>query len=71
MDAGTLRRHLDQVEELARIGRSHIADQRLRIARLKAAGRDAVGSRKFLEILLRIQDIHEKHRDQLRRLVAP
>jgi hypothetical protein len=24
-----------------------------------------------LEILLRIQDIHEKHRDQLRRQVAP
>ena len=71
MDSGILRRHLDQVEEHVKRGRGHIADQRLRIARLEAAGRDTSASRIFLDALLRMQAIHEAHRDRLRRQVVP
>jgi hypothetical protein len=71
MDTGTLRRHLAQVEGHVRQGRRHIEDQRLRIARLEAMGCDASGSREFLDTLLTIQALHEEHRDQLRRRVAP
>jgi hypothetical protein len=70
MDADMLRRHLDQVEEHVTRGRRQISDQRLRIARLEAKGRDASSARDFLEILQRVQTIHEKHRDQLKRQVA-
>jgi hypothetical protein len=71
MDAGMIRRHLDQVEEHVRRGRHHIDDQRLRIARLEASGCDASASRVFLDALLRMQAIHEAHRDRLRRQVVP
>jgi hypothetical protein len=70
MDADILRRHLDQVEEHVKLGRRQIAHQRLRVARLEAAGRDASWAKELLETLLRIQAIHEQHRDQLRKQVA-
>jgi hypothetical protein len=70
MDADILRRHPDRVEEHVKRGRHQISDQRLRIARLAAAGRDASWARALLETLLRIQAIHEQHRNQLRRQVA-
>ena len=70
MDADILRRHLDQIEDHVTRGSRQIADQRLRVARLEAAGRDASWARELLETLLRIQAIHEQHRDQLTRQVA-
>ena len=48
MNAGILRRHLDQVEEHVTRGRRQIGDQRLRIARLEAKGRDASSAKDFL-----------------------
>jgi hypothetical protein len=70
MDSGILRRHLDQVEEHVKRGRHQISDQRLRVARLEAAGCDASWAKELLEALLRIQAIHEQLRDRLRRQVA-
>jgi hypothetical protein len=62
-----LRSHLLMVERHVKRGLEMIKEQEERISRLQGGGVDAAGATNVLRQLLEIQELHEQHRDRLKR----
>jgi hypothetical protein len=67
MDPKTLHKHLAEAEAQVAQGLRHVADQRDVVEQLERDGHDSTTARDLLVTLLRSQQLHEEHRDRLKR----
>lgn len=67
MDPQRLHKHLAEAEAQVVKGLRHIADQRDVVEQLERDGHDSTTARDLLTTLLHSQQLHEEHRDRLKR----
>ena len=66
----TTRTKLHKTEADVALGERHISNQRARIARLEKNGSDAALAKELLNTFLQVQQLHQHHRNQLKRELA-
>ena len=65
MDRAMIEQHLNEAERDVALGVKHVNAQRAIVARRERRGLKTSRAEALLQILVEMQELHEKHRDQL------